>query len=128
MAFAYWMVLVAALLPYVLVLYAKATPAFVDKDYNKNPREYLTTLTGARLRAHWAHQNGFEAFPPFAAGVIIAAMAGVSPDTINLLAGAFVGCRVVHAILYIADMDKLRTLVWMGGGGCVIALFALAAT
>ncbi len=128
MTIAYWMVLVAAVLPYVFVMYAKATPAFMQNDYNKNPREYATTLSGPRQRAYWAHQNGFEAFPAFAAAVIIAVIAGVPAARVNLLAELFIGCRVAHGILYIANQDKLRTLVWLGGLGCVGTLFVSGAT
>lgn len=129
MILAYWFVFAAAVLPYLFVLYAKSTAEFRKSDYNKNPREYEEEkLQGARKRAYWAHLNGFEAFPPFAAAVIIARMSGVTVSTINVLAGVFVGCRVVHGLLYIADQDKLRSLVWFGGLGTVGALFILAGT
>lgn len=128
MILAYWFVLLAALLPYAFILYAKATPEFRKSTYNKNPREYEEKLEGARKRAHWAHLNGFEAFPPFAAAVLIAVASGVEPSTINILAGAFVGCRALHGILYIADLDKLRSLVWFGGLGSMVSLFVMAGT
>lgn len=123
---AYWFVLVAALLPYSFVLYAKATSTFIKGDYNKNPREYEEGLTGARKRAYWAQLNGFEAFPPFAAAVIIAVQAGVPADRINLLGGVFITCRVVHGLLYIANLDRLRSLAWLGGFASVVALFVMA--
>jgi len=129
MILAYWFVLAVAILPYLLILYAKATKEFRDSDYNKNPREYEEErLSGARKRAHWAHLNGFEAFPPFAAGVIIARASGASVSTINLIAGIFIACRVIHGILYIADLDKLRSLVWFGGLASMIALYVVAGT
>ena len=126
MMIAYWLVLVAALLPYAFVSYAKLTTKFLKGDHNKNPREYEEGLSGARKRAYWAQLNGFEAFPPFAAGVIIAIQAGVPVGRVDLLAMVFVACRVIHGILYIADLDKLRSLAWFGGLGSVIALFLSA--
>lgn len=128
MTLAYWMVLIAGLLPYLLVLYAKATPAFLKGDYNKNPREYAAAIKGPRQRAYWAHQNGFEVFPAFAAAVIIATLAGVAQDHIDQLAVAFVASRVLHALLYITDQDKLRTVVFIGGQAAVVGMFVLAAT
>ena len=125
MTIAYWCVLLAAGMPYLWILYAKATPAFVRQDYNKNPREYEEGLEGPRKRAYWAQLNAFEAFPPFAAGVIIAHLAGATQSTIDLLALAFLGLRFVHGLLYIADLDKLRSLVWFGALGCVVALFVV---
>ena len=128
MSASYWFVLVAALLPYAFVLYAKATPAFMKGDHNKHPRDYEEGLTGARKRAYWAHLNGFEAFPPFAAAVVLAVLAGVPAERVNLLAGIFVACRIVHGILYIADLDKLRSVAWAGGLSAVVVLFVTAAT
>lgn len=129
MILAYWFVLAAAVLPYLLILYAKATPEFRDSEYNKNPREYEEQrLSGARQRAYWAHLNGFEAFPPFAAGVIIARASSVAVPTINLIAGLFIACRIVHGILYVSNQDKLRSLVWFGGFGSMIALYVMAGT
>jgi uncharacterized MAPEG superfamily protein len=124
---AYWFVLAAALLPYAFVWYAKMTSRFVKGDYNKNPREYEEALEGPRKRAYWAQLNGFEAFPPFAAAVIIAVQAGVDSDRIDLVAGIFVAFRVVHGLLYVANLDKLRSLAWTGGVACVVALFVMAA-
>ncbi|MBE7449622.1 MAG: MAPEG family protein [Kofleriaceae bacterium] len=125
---AYWLVLVAALLPYGFILYAKSTREYRVHGHNKHPREYEEKLVGARQRAHWAHLNGFEAFPPFAAGVVIAVIAGVPEARVNLIAGVFVACRVAHGLLYIADLDKLRSLAWFGGLGAVSSLYVLAAT
>ncbi len=128
MATPYLLVLIAALLPYALVLYAKMTPEFLKERYNKNPRDYEEGLVGARRRAYWAHLNGFEAFPPFAAAVIVSVDTGVDLDVVNLFAGAFVVCRVAHGIFYIANLDILRSIFWAGGLLSVIALFVLAGT
>jgi uncharacterized MAPEG superfamily protein len=128
MTIAFWCVLAAALIPYLFVGYAKSTSRFVKGNHNKNPREYEEALEGARKRAYWAQLNGFEAFPPFAAGVIIAHLAGAPPDQIDWLAMAFIGCRLAHGALYIADLDKLRSVVWTAGVICVVSLFTLAAS
>lgn len=126
MTTAFWCVLVAAILPYLLVAVAKASPRYLKGNHNKNPREYEAALEGRQQRAYWAHLNGFEAFPPFAAAVIIAHIVGVEQSTVDLLAGVFVVCRVLHGLLYILDQDKLRSVVWAGGIGCVIGLFVLS--
>lgn len=122
MTFAYWMVLVAALLPYVTVGFAKA--GGID---NRAPRESLDRLTGWRRRADWAHRNHFEAFAPFAAAVIIAHLAAVGQGRVDLLAGVFILCRIGYTAAYLADRPTLRSIIWTLGLGCVIALFALAA-
>lgn len=121
---AFWCVLAAALLPYVFTLLAKSRPT---RGFNHHPREFLEQQTGWRKRAHWAQQNGFEAFAPFAAAVLIAHLAGADPHWITALAVAFLGFRLAHGICYLADLASLRSLVWAGGMGCVIGLFVLAA-
>lgn len=120
----YWCVLAAALLPYVFTLIAKSG----GRRYNNHvPREFLEKQEGFRKRAHWVQLNSFEAFPPFAAAVIIAHMAGAAQPTIDSLAIAFIGIRVLYGVMYLADLAALRSLVWMAGVGVVVALFVVAA-
>ena len=71
--------------------------------------------------------NSYEAFPAFAAAVIIAHLCAVSQDTINLLALSFIGARILYGIAYLADKATLRSLVWGVGFACVIALFVFSA-
>ena len=124
MTIGYWSVLVAALLPYVFTLLAKAG----GRRYNNySPREFLEKQEGYRKRAHWTQLNSFEAFPPFAAAVIIAHLTGVAQGTIDGLAIAFIVCRVLYGVMYLANQAALRSLVWMAGLGCVVALFVSAA-
>lgn len=127
MTIAYWCVLVAGLLPFVWTSTAKFSGrGFAPKD-NHNPREFLETLDGTRKRAHWAQLNAFEAFPLFAAAVIIAQLAGGAPHTIDMLALAFVVLRILHGIFYVTDKATLRSVVWFAAVGCDIALFVVAA-
>ena len=126
LATAYWCVLIAALLPYVWVAFAKTgAPGY----NNRNPRAWLAKQAGNyRLqRANAAHLNAFEAFAPFAAGVLMAQAAGVDHARIAMLAVAFVVLRVAHGALYLADVPLARSLAWMGGYACVVALMVLAA-
>lgn len=39
----------------------------------------------------------------------------------------YVGTRVLHAVTYIADLDKARTLVFLAGIVCLITLLVKAA-
>jgi len=121
---AYWCVLAAAILPFVFTAIAKFSgPGF----NNRRPRDFQAALGGWRQRAHWAHLNSFEAFPPFAAAVIIAHQLQGPQATVDGLALAFIGCRLVYGALYIANQATLRSLVWAAGLGCVVALFVVAA-
>ena len=126
LATAYWCVLIAALLPYVWIFIAKGG---APKYNNRNPRAWIAKQDGNYKvqRANAAHLNAFEAFAPFAAGVVLAQLAGVDPARIAMLAVAFVVLRVLHGVLYVADVALARSLVWMAGFACVIALLVLAA-
>lgn len=124
MTIAYWCVLIAALLPFAFTGAAK----FGGGRYNNfKPRDWLDTLEGWQKRAHWAQLNSFEAFPAFAAAVIIAHLAGAAQGTIDGLAVAFIVLRIIYGLCYIFDKAPLRTLVWTAAFGCVVALFVVAA-
>lgn len=126
MTTAYWCVLIAAYLPLAWTGMAKFGAGGKDFD-NAAPRVMLAKLDGWRQRANWAQLNGFEAFPPFAAAVIIAHLTAVPQARIDLLAMAFIAARVVYGILYLANLPSLRSLAWMIATGCVVALFVSAA-
>ncbi len=121
MHLSYWMVLVAALLPYLTVGGAKAQQGYD----NAQPRTYLASLRGWRARADWAHRNHFEAFPAFAAAVIIAQLKGTPQPTIDRLAVGFVLLRLAYTAAYLAGAASTRSLLWFAGLACVVALFVI---
>ena len=124
MSTAYWWVLIAALLPYLWIAVAKARPGY----NNRNPRAWVAKSDNYLVqRANAAHLNAFESFAPFAAGVVLAQLAGVEAATVNALSIAFVVFRVLHGVLYVGDKPLLRSLSWLGGFACVAALIVLAA-
>jgi uncharacterized MAPEG superfamily protein len=127
MTLAYWMVLVAALLPYLGTSYAKFADGGARTYDNHAPRAQLDALPPQRRRAHWAQLNGFEAFPAFAAAVIIAHVAGAAQGRIDALAVVFIAARVLYTGFYIYDRPTARSLVWAVGLVCVIGLFVVAA-
>jgi uncharacterized MAPEG superfamily protein len=124
MTLAFWCVLIAGLLPYVATLTAKIGASQYD---NANPREWLSSQSGYRRRANAAQQNAFEAFPLFAAAVIVAQLTGAPQGRVDLLAMAFVAARVLHLAFYLADRATLRSLSWLVGFGCAIAIFVAGA-
>lgn len=120
---AYWCVLAAAFLPLGFTAIAKVIG--LRTFDNRQPREFQAHLTGTALRAHWAHLNSFEAFPTFAAGVLIAQQVGAPQGRIDMLALAFVALRIVYGFCYIADQATLRSVVWAGAMACTVALFCI---
>ena len=125
MSIAYWCILIAAVLPYVWVGFAKAG----GPNYNnKDPRGWLAKQDSYRVRnANAAHLNAFEAFPAFVAAVLMAQFAEVDPQHVAVLAVAFVAFRILHGAFYLAAKGGLRSLAWLGGFACVMALMVLAA-
>jgi len=119
---------VVALLPYLLAaLGGYLTYAQLGSLDNKNPRQQRMRLEGAAARAVAAQANAWEALPLFTAGVVISHLAGADAASAAWWAKLFVATRVLHAILYIADLDKLRSLVFVVGLICVAALVVISA-
>jgi len=127
MTLAYWMILAAAMVPYIGTYYAKFADGGARTYDNHAPRAKVDSLPPHRRRAYWAQLNGFEAFPPFAAGVIVAHLGGASQPWINALAAGFVALRVIYTLLYIHDKATARSLVWAAAFACVAGLFVAAA-
>lgn len=123
MTFAYWCVLIAALLPYFTVAVAKSNKHFD----NNHPRAWLGRLEGLPARAHAAHLNGFEAFPFFAAAVIVAHQLHAGQTLLNVLSGLYIVARIAYVACYLADRATLRTLVWTVAFGLNVAIFLLGA-
>ena len=123
MTIAYWCVLALLFFPPVLGALAKSGGGFD----NSRPRECLAAVTGWRKRADWAQQNALENFAPFAAAVIIGHQLGLAQGTLNMLALAYVALRVLHAVFYITNLAALRSLAYIGGLACIIAIFVMVA-
>lgn len=122
---AYACVFIAALLPYIWVGIAKAGARGYD---NRDPRAWITRQDSPRLqRAHAAHLNAFEAFPIFAAGVALASLAGIADERIALLSVVFIIARILHGVLYLTGHATLRSLAWLVGIVCSLALLLQAA-
>lgn len=123
MTTAYWMVLVAGLMPY----WPTAVSKWRRTYDNAKPRAGLESLSPRQQRAWWAQLNAFEAFPLFAAAVIIAHLAGAAQSTVDALALAFVVLRAGYILAYIHDWPTLRSLLWIAAIGCVVGLFVASA-
>ncbi|CAM3729931.1 MAPEG family protein [Polynucleobacter antarcticus] len=120
MTIAYACVLFMGLFPYVAAGIAKKG---FDHYDNSDPRQWLAKQTGFRARANAAQANLFESLPLFFAAVIIASMQNVTQSTLDILALGFVVARVAFLICYIADWSTTRSIVWLAGLVCVVAIF-----
>ena len=114
------------LLAAVILTIVAIMPAKLDgrREYdNSRPRDPAFYRQGLRARSQGAHQNSFEAFPFFAASVILAEMRAVPQGMVNLLAVAFIVARVAYVVLYLTDRPTARSVVWSVGFACMLAIF-----
>lgn len=119
-----WMMLVAALLPLIAAILAKAG----GKEYDNNePRPWLARQQGWRARANAAQANLFEGLPLFYTAVLYALHFGVGPARLAWLMLAWLVLRVVHLALYICGYGGLRSLAWVLSLAVNIAILFAAA-
>lgn len=124
MTLALWCVLAAGILPYVATLIAKSGRREFD---NRAPRDWLARQEGFRKRANAAQLNSFEAFPLFAAAVMIAHLVRGPQAMVDLLAVLFIVLRLLYLACYLANQSLLRSSVWGLGLAVVVAIFFSAA-
>jgi uncharacterized MAPEG superfamily protein len=128
MTIPFWCVFAAFLLNMISKAPVAVAMARETRGYdNRNPRDQQAALSGWGRRAVAAHKNGFEAFPAFAAAVVVAALAGADPAWTTRLALIFVAARVLYIPLYIGDRAAVRSAVWTVGFLSTVAIFLLPA-
>lgn len=123
----FWCLFIVALLPIALSWVGgyHRNKQFGQVD-NKQPRLQAARLEGAGARAYAAQQNAWEALLLFTGAVLVAHLAGATGSQAAIAAVLFVVARVLHAVFYLANLDILRSLVWLVGLGCVIWLYLMA--
>ena len=119
-----WCLVVVAILPYVI---APIGGYFRMRQFkgidNKYPRLQQAQMEGIGARALGAQQNAWEALPFFTAGVVVSHLTQAPAETAANLSIGFVAARVLHPIFYLANIDTLRSLVWLVGLVCGFGLF-----
>jgi uncharacterized MAPEG superfamily protein len=125
MTVAEWCVFASLLLAFCSIAAAKWL-GFRDFD-NSKPRDPAFYESPFAARAHGAHQNGIEAFPFFAAAVLLAEFRVCPQNLINELAILFVIVRIAYVFTYIGNRPTLRSILWSIGFSINIAIFFLPA-
>ena len=123
-------ILVACALPVVCAGLAKSKGFGKAKRAggydNRDPRGWMTNLSGWQARANAAQSNSFEALPLFIAGVLVAQQMQAPQGRVDMLAMGFIAARLVYIGVYLANQASLRSLVWAMGMACCVAMFFIA--
>lgn len=117
-------------LPYVLAgisgYYRRKQLGAVD---NKKPREQYTQLQGPGARAVAAQQNAWEALIVYSAALLSVAASRVEVANLAVAAIVVLIARVLHAIFYLADLDKMRSLSFVVAFiSCFYIMFVVVTT
>jgi uncharacterized MAPEG superfamily protein len=92
---------------------------------NSKPRDPAFYDDPIAARALGAHQNGIEAFPFFAAAVLLAEFRSCPQSLVNELAILFVIVRIAYVFTYIGNRPTLRSILWSIGFAINIGIFFL---
>jgi uncharacterized MAPEG superfamily protein len=128
MTIPFWCLVVVIFIPLPLAFIGGGLrgKAFGTAD-NKDPRAQARQLEGTGSRAYAAQENAWEAAIMFSVAIITTHLAGLSAADATPYAIAFVVLRIVHAVTYLMDIDKLRSASFILGLACMITLFVKAA-
>ena len=113
-----------ALLLYLLTIVPVKVMGVRQFD-NAKPRDPAFYQDAIRARALGAHQNGIEAFPFFAAAVLLAEFRTAPQNLINELAVLFLIVRIAYVLTYIGDRPSLRSILWSIGFAINIGIYFL---
>ena len=106
-------------IPYIVA--QVVTNGFLAAQNYVDPTPRPVPLWGKR--ADRTYMNAVETFAPFAALVILIHATGKEDGMTAFWAMSFFWLRVAHAVVYLAALPYIRTLIFVLGYVCVIGLF-----
>jgi|TARA_E500000075_G_C6934627_1_gene291087 uncharacterized MAPEG superfamily protein len=127
MTIAFWTLLFAIMLPWLMALIKKTPSSLHGKYNNRAPRAGEQDLQGVSQRVSWAEQNSYEILPGYIAAIIVSYLVGAEQYCIDIFALIFIGSRILYCLCYIKDWPSLRSAVWVVGLLCIIAIFVTSA-
>ncbi|HEY4406828.1 MAG TPA: MAPEG family protein [Xanthobacteraceae bacterium] len=117
---AYTAILTAALwIPYIVC--QVMTNGFLTPPNYVDPAARPVPAWGKR--ADRAHLNAVETFAPFAALVLIAHVSGKADAMTAFWSMCFFWLRLAHAVVYLAAIPYVRTLIFTLGFVAVVGIF-----
>ncbi|MGQ0558864.1 MAG: MAPEG family protein [Sphingosinicella sp.] len=87
-------------------------------------REIMPSVSGWAGRARRAHLNMLESLAIFAILVLVVHVTGKANEVTAFGATLFFWGRLVYAIVYLAGLPWLRTLVWLASVAGLLILFS----
>ena len=106
-------------IPYVIAQVRTNGPLTPPNYSDPSPR--ALPLWGKR--ADRTYINAVEVFAPFAALVIVAQVSGKANGMTAFWAASFFWLRLAHAIVYMAAIPYVRTLIFTLGFVCIVGIF-----
>lgn len=94
---------------------------------NSRPRDPAFYQDPIAARSLGAHQNGIEAFPFFAAAILLAEFRACPQGLVDELAVLFVIVRIAYVFTYLGNRPTLRSILWSLGFAINIAIFFMPA-
>ena len=104
-----WLMLAAAIVPFLSAILAKAGGQKFD---NNDPRPWLARQEGWRARANAAQSNAFEALPFFYAAVLFALHNQADATRVATLMACWLGLRLGYLAMYVAGWARCAR--WSG--------------
>ena len=98
----------------------------LGKFDNHCPREQQAALTGPGARIVAAQKNAWEALSFFGVVTLIAVASPVDLNTLSLPAYVFLAARIVHPIVYVANLAILRSMIFAAGWFSCVYIFLAA--
>ncbi|MCK0155389.1 MAPEG family protein [Alcanivorax sp. S6407] len=95
---------------------------------NYHPRQQQAALEGAGARTQAAQANAWEALIVFTMVCFIAYASGLDLNRLDGVALLYLATRLLHPVLYIANLAWLRSGVFAVGMGCCLYIVYLAAS
>lgn len=119
-----WMLLACAAFTWVLIMVV-ANSRLLNNGFGWGLGNHDSTpeISGWLARAKRASDNLNENLPLFAVVVIVVHLAGKSNETTALWSQIYLLARIGHALVYIAGIIVLRTLIYLLS---IAALFMIA--
>lgn len=127
MTIAFWTLLIAIMLPWLMALIKKTRSGVRQKYDNRSPRLSEQTLEGVSQRVSWAEQNSYEILPAYIAAIVVSYLVGAEQYCIDIIASIFIASRIVYCLCYIKNWCALRSASWVIGLMCIIAIFIASA-